>query len=138
MLELVIGLGLYFVVMLVMLETYYFATNETLLFQEALDELPWYEVIWVYILAVLLAPIGIFITDEYTRSYDDSVELARLSDYAEYVAIKYSKNHIQSEINYLQRLIDKSSNDKEKALHEESLGIYIDALELKKQRGLKK
>ena len=137
MLELVIGLGLYFVIMLVMLETYYFATNETLLFQEALDDLPLYEAIWVYILAVLLAPIGIFITDEYTRNYDDSIELAKLSDYAEYVAIKYSKNHIQSEINYLERLIDKSSNDREKALYEESLGIYIDALELKKQRGLK-
>ena len=137
MLELVIGLGLYFVIMLVMLETYYFATNETLIFQEALDELPWYEVIYVYPLAVLLAPIGIFFTDEYTRNYDDSIELANLSDYAEYVAIKYSKNHIQSEINYLERLIDKSSNDREKALYEASLGIYIDALELKKQRGLK-
>lgn len=132
MLELVIGLGLYFVIMLVMLETYYFTTNETLLFQEALDDLPWYEAIWVYIIAVLLAPIGIFITDEYTRSYDDSIELAKLSDYAEYVATKYNSNHIQSEINYLERLIDKSSNDKEKALYEESLGIYIDALELKK------
>lgn len=137
MLELVICLGLYFVIMLVILETYYFATNETLLFQEALDDLPLYEAIWVYILAVLLAPIGIFITDEYTRSYDDSIELAKLSDYHEYVAIKYSKNHIQIEINYLQRLIDKSSNDREKALYEESLGIYIYALELKKQRGLK-
>ena len=135
MLELVIGLGLYFVIMLVMLETYYFATNETLLFQEALDDLPWYEAIWVYILAVLLAPIGIFITDEYTRNYDDSIELAELSDYAEYVADRCSKNHIQSEINYLERLIDKSSNDREKSLYEESLGIYIDALELKKKRG---
>ena len=134
MLELVIGLGLYFVIMLVMLETYYFATNETFLFQEALDDLPWYEAIWVYILAVLLAPLGIFITDEYTRSYDDSIALANLNHYVEYVATKYSKNHIQSEINYLERLIDKSSNDKEKALYEESLGIYIDALELKKKR----
>lgn len=135
MLELVIGLGLYFVIMLVMLETYYFATNETLLFQEALDDLPWYEAIWAYILAVLLAPIGIFITDEYTRNYDDSIELANLNDYAEYIVTRYSSNHIQSEINYLERLIDKSSNDREKALYEESLGLYIDALELKKRRG---
>lgn len=135
MLELVIGLGLYFVIMLVMLETYYFATNETLLFQEALDDLPLYEAIWVYILAVLLAPIGVYYTDEYVRNYDDSIEFANLSDYAEYVAIKYSKNHIQSEINYIERLIDKSSNDREKALYEESLGIYIDALELQKRRG---
>ena len=135
MLELVLGLGLYFVVMLVMLETYYFATNETLLFQEALDDLPWYEVLYVYPLAVILAPLGIFFTDEYTRSYDDSIELANLSVYVEYVAIKYSKEHIQSEINYLERLIDKSSNNREKSLYEESLGIYIDALELKKQKG---
>lgn len=135
MLELVIGLGLYFVIMLVMLETYYFATNETLLFQEALDELPWYEVIWVYTLAVLLAPIGIFICNEYVRNYDDSIELAKINQYVEYVAIRYNSNHIQSEINMLERLIDKSKNDREKAIYEESLGLYIDALELKKQRG---
>lgn len=135
MLDLVLGLGLYFVIMLVMLETYYFATNETFVFQEALDDLPWYEAIYVYPLAILLAPIGIFFTDEYTRSYDDAIEYADLNDYAEYVAIKYSKNHIQSEINYLERLIDKSSNDREKSIYEDSLGIYIDALEIQKKRG---
>ena len=135
MLELVIGLGLYFVIMLVMLETYYFATNETLIFQEALDDLPWYEVIYVYPLAILLAPIGIFLTDEYVRSYEDNIDLCCINQYVEYIAIRYNSNHIQSEINCLERLIDKSSNDREKALYEESLGLYIDALELKKQRG---